>query len=531
MSKPARKIEPEHRPTNGRSSGLCRLSAHEIARLIKGGEITALEVVEAHIERVERVNAKLNAVIVRRYDEARSEAREIDRRRVRGEALPPLAGVPVTIKECLDLKGTPSTFGLAARANHVAAEDDPYVARLRAAGAIVLGKTNVAQILFFTETDNPLYGRSNNPWNVERSPGGSSGGQAAIIAAGGSPLGLGTDIGGSLRVPAHYCGIAALRPTAGRAPDYGRFSVPIGEQAVPSEVGPLARDVQDLALCLEVMNNRNPETGPTTPLGDFRAVDVSKLRVAVFADDGLFTPSPAAERAVHEAAEILATAGAKITAWQPPAPLTAKFLWLALVMADRGQGMKRLLRGEKVDSRIGILLKLAALPGWLRSFAAKVAGLVGQSTLAGTLRAIGDGSVDQYWRTVEAQLDYQETWRRAFEPFDVVLFPAYGVPAVRHGANNNLPTTGSYAFLAPVLGYPAGVVPVTRVREGEETRRLKARDMAESTAAASEAESAGLPAGVQVMARPWCEHIALAAMQAIETEARKRSGYPDMAPI
>src|SRR5262249_22780760 len=148
-------------------------------------------------------------------------------------------------------------------------KDDLYVARLRQAGAIVLGKTNVAQLLLFIESDNPVYGRSNNPWNLERSPGGSSGGQAAIIAAGGSPLGLATDSGGSIRVPAALCGIAGLKPTAGRLPDPGRVSSPIGQQAIVSQVGVLARDVEDIAVSLEIINGgRNPNREPPMPLQD-----------------------------------------------------------------------------------------------------------------------------------------------------------------------------------------------------------------------------------------------------------------------
>jgi fatty acid amide hydrolase len=505
---------------------LCRLSATELARRIAEGEVSAIDAVEAHIERIERVNGKLNAVVVKRYDAARAEARAVDERRARGEALPPLAGVPVTVKECLDLAGTPSTFGLKARANVIATEDDPYVARLRAAGAIVLGKTNVSQLLMYTESDNPVYGRANNPWNVERTPGGSSGGQAAIIAAGGSALGLGTDIGGSLRIPAHYCGIASLRPTAGRTPDVGRYSVPIGQQAVASQIGPLARDVEDLALGLSVINGAHV-------LGDFHAVDVSKLRVGVFTDDGFFTPSPAARRAVQEAADILAAAGAKVMPWQPPVPSYAMGIWLALITADKGKGMKQLLRGEKADPRIGALIKLAGLPGFVRSLIGKIAGATGQKTLAATAQNLGDGTADGYWRTVAAQIDYQEEWRRALDrdAIDLVLYPAYGVRAVRHGANNNLATTGSYALLAPVLGYPTGVVPVTRVRADEESERPASKDAAERTARASEEGSTGLPIGVQVMARPWREDQALAAMAAIEAAARQRPDYPAAPPV
>jgi fatty acid amide hydrolase len=225
--------------------------------MIARGDISSVEAVEAHIERIERVNPRLNAVVVKRYDAARTEAREADERRARGEALGPLHGVPLTIKESLDLVDTPSTFGLPLRANVLARQDDFYVARMRKAGAIILGKTNVAQLLYYIESDNPLYGRTNNPWNLERSPGGSSGGQAAIIAAGGSPMGLATDIGGSIRVPATFCGIAGLKPTAGRTPDAGRFSEPLGERAIVSQVG-----VTTLRRVKHTLRTLNQEISP-----------------------------------------------------------------------------------------------------------------------------------------------------------------------------------------------------------------------------------------------------------------------------
>ncbi|MBF6591940.1 MAG: amidase, partial [Ktedonobacterales bacterium] len=218
---------------------LTALSARELAGRIARGEVTAVEAVEAHIARIEQVNPAINAVVVMRYERARAEARAADQARARDEALGPLHGVPITIKESLDLTGTPATFGIPTRARVLATADDLYVARMRAAGAIILGKTNVAQLLLYIESDNPVYGRTNNPWNAARAVGGSSGGQAALLAAGGSPLGLGTDIGGSLRYPATFCGIASIKPTAGRTPDQGRFSAHLGQRAIVSQVGPM----------------------------------------------------------------------------------------------------------------------------------------------------------------------------------------------------------------------------------------------------------------------------------------------------
>ena len=220
---------------------ITRLTAREIAQLVAQGDVSAAEVVEAHIERIEAVNSRLNAVVVKRYDAARAEAAEIDRSRAQGKALGPLGGVPMTVKESFDVAGAATTAGLTARAGHRAAADAEMVARLRGAGAILLGKTNVPQLLMANETDNPLYGRTNNPWSLERAPGGSSGGEAAIVAAGGSALGLGTDFGGSVRLPASSCGVHALKPTTGRLTLAGHVALRRGQEAIVSQPGPIAR--------------------------------------------------------------------------------------------------------------------------------------------------------------------------------------------------------------------------------------------------------------------------------------------------
>jgi fatty acid amide hydrolase len=513
------------------SNALTSRSAVELAAMIAGGEASSAEVVEAHIDRIEQVNPALNAVVVKRYEQARAEAQEADQRRARGDPLGPLHGVPITIKESLDVAGTPSTFGLPSRANIFAERDDAYVAQMRAAGAIILGKTNLAQCLLYFESDNPVYGQTNNPWNLERSAGGSSGGEGAILAAGGSALGLGTDLGGSTRVPATFCGITSLKPTNGRTPDPGRYSVPIGQRAVVSQVGVLARHVADTALGLEIINRANVE--PPLPLSDYRKVDVANLRVAYYTDDGTLAVAPAVARAVREAADVLKQGGASMLAWTPPDVAEAVHLAYALMSGDGGRGLKQALGRDPVDPRLKTLITLASLPGPVRSFAAAVLKAIGQPTLGNFLGHFGYTHVAQHWDLVAAQMDYQRRFIEALDRdgIDVILCPACALPAFRHGAGNDLGTAGGYTLLYNLLGYPAGVVPLTRVGQEEEVGRKPSGDRVEQAALKVERESVGLPVGVQVVARPWREHVALAVMQAIEQGASLRPDYPKEIPM
>jgi fatty acid amide hydrolase len=513
-------------------SRLISMSGIELAQAIAVGEITAVEAVEAHITRIEAVNAKLNAVVVKRYDEARADARAADERRARGEPLGPLHGVPVTIKEALDVAGTPSTYGLPSRAKTLASEDDVYVRRLRQAGAIILGKTNVPQLLLYIETDNPLYGRANNPWNLERSPGGSSGGQAAIIAAGGSPLGLGTDIGGSIRVPSAFCGVVGMKPTAGRLPDYTAFGIPLGQRAIVSQVGPLARTVDDVALALEIINGgRAPDVEPPMPLGDPSAVDISKLRVAYYTDDGILSPARSVSRAVVEAAGFLAGRGAQVTEWRPPDITRAADIFYGVLSADGGRGAREFMGRDPRDPRIAQLVMLAGMPRSLLTMASGALRGIGQRSLAAVARNFGYKDTLHYWRLVEAQMEYQRRFQQALDsdeggPFDVIICPAAALPAIRHGDSRDLVTAGAYATLYNVLGYPAGIVPVSTVRPDEEQPRKRVGDMALRAARRAELGSAGLPLAAQVVARPWREHVALAVMRVIEEAVVAQGGMP-----
>lgn len=521
-----------HRTPTRNYSDLTQLSAAQLAQHIARRDVSAVEAVEAHIARIAQVNPSLNALVVERFAAARAEARRADEQVQAGADLGPLHGVPVTVKESLDLAGAPSTFGLPSRAGINAKRDEVHVARLRQAGAIVLGKTNVAQMLFYYESDNPLYGRTNNPWNLARTAGGSSGGEAALIATGGSALGLATDIAGSVRVPANFCGVAGLKPTAGRTPDPGRFSSPIGQRTITSQVGVIARSAEDVALGLSVINGgANPPVEPPMPLGDHHSVDVAGLRLAWYTDDGTFTPSPAVARAVREAAEALRGCGAAVTQWHPPQVSHALDLLYGIFGADGLQLMRRMIGGDKRAPQVAQLMTVASLPHGVIENAVRLLTSIGQPGTAATIRAFGYRDTAHYWQLVEEVLDYREHFAAALDqddggPFDVILCPVNPLPAFTHGATKELITAGAYAGLYNVLGYPAGVTPWTRVRPDEETVRAPSRDTVEKVARRVEEGSAGLPVGVQVVARPWREHVALAVMAALEQAACGREVRP-----
>ncbi|HHO53223.1 MAG TPA: amidase, partial [Deltaproteobacteria bacterium] len=323
------------------------LSAGAMAAGIRDHTLSAVEVVEAHIERIREVNPALNAVVGFRFDQARREAVAAQERAMRttGAPTPPLLGVPCTIKEFLGIRGMPQSGGILARSHVVAEHDAAVVRRLRRAGAIPLGVTNVPEAGLWHETNNPVYGRTRNPHDLRRTCGGSSGGEAAIIAAGGSPFGLGSDTGGSVRIPAAFCGIAAHKPTGGLVPNTGHFPhPPRGLLDVPMVTGPMARHVGDLELVLEIIAGpdgidpacRRKRLGAPEPL------EASGLTVYPVVSNGRIHPSAEIEAALWKSAKALEDRGARIAAWPGPDLSRAFEMWAALLTES----------GERYDSLV-----------------------------------------------------------------------------------------------------------------------------------------------------------------------------------
>lgn len=516
---------------------LHELTATELAKRIRSGELSSVEVVEAHIRRIEEVNPTLNAVVMPLFDQARREAAEADAAQRRGESLGPLHGVPVTIKDQFHVRGLPTTFGLQRLRDAVATEDGPMVAALRRAGAIVLGKTNVPQTLAVVETDNALFGRTNNPWDPSRTPGGSSGGEAAIIAAGGSPLGLGGDFGGSLRVPAAWCGLYTIKPTARRLPT-DPPPVRVTSEGIIPKAGPLARSTADVTLALRVMidavNARPSGASPPVPFRDPGEVDVGRLRIAVLSQVGSWCPSPAVRRALAEAASALRTAGCTVEEWQnPPDPAEGVRLFFRVAGADGFSFCRQILAGESPIPLMKPTVQLTSMPSLAASLLCRLLRSSGQAHLAEMLGSAKKQSAEGLLNVLGDRMAYEQRFIGALDEggYDALLLPPLPLAAIRHGDSERLADFWGSILLFNSLGMPAGVVPATRVRPGEESDRPPSKDKAEQVARAAEEGSAGLPVGVQVAARHWREDIVLAVMGALEKHFRAQPDYPVRPPL
>lgn len=314
---------------------LCSKGAGELAQAIADGEVTSAEVVQAHLSRIEEINPALNAVTVVLADEARAAAVEIDRALAAGERLGPLAGVPFTVKENIDVAGSATTWGVEALAGQVATADAPVVARLREAGAIPLARTNLPDFAFRWHTESGRAGHTVSPWDPARTPGGSSGGEAVALATGMTPLGLGNDFGGSLRVPSQMCGTAALRPTQGRIADAAvtQPPAPLWIQLFNGQ-GPMARRVDDLHLAFEILSGpdaRDPRWVPAPLSGP--AME-GPIRVAVVRDPIGAGIDPHVRAGIDRAADWLADAGYEVVDAEPPQIAEAVGVWLDAIGGD-----------------------------------------------------------------------------------------------------------------------------------------------------------------------------------------------------
>ena len=445
-------------------------SASRIAREIRAGNLSAREMVDTCLDRIDQVNPRINAVVQLVRERARSEADALDRQAARGRFKGPLHGVPITIKDSLDTEGIISTGGTLGRKSFIPRQDAPVVARLRDAGAVLLGKTNTPELTFSAETSNLIYGRTNNPYDLERSPGGSSGGSAAVIACGGAALELGSDTGGSIREPAHLCGITGIKPTSGRTPRTGHI-VPHAGGVLDSltQIGPMARCVEDIAMALPLIcgpDGTDPAVVPV-PMRAPQDVDLSTLRIAWFADNGIVSPHEDIQRVVTDTARLLQQRGLNLTAQLLPGTRDLVNLTTQLREATNAGFILRLLQ------RYGTVQHGPELDGYLTE-----RGIANANHLDPAL-------LEQVDEARSRALGF-------FKDFDAILCPASFALARPHQASHaDSFDDWGYVQIHNLLGWPGA-----SVRAGT--------------------SAGGLPVGVQLIAAPWREDIALALAQEVE---------------
>jgi Asp-tRNA(Asn)/Glu-tRNA(Gln) amidotransferase A subunit family amidase len=449
--------------------------ATELVRLVATGEITAVDLVTAHLEQIDRLNPQLNAFVDLRRDQALAEARAQDALAAGGRPRGPLGALPVTIKSAIEVTGLRCETGSSSRKGTVAERDAVVVARLRAAGAIVLGTTNVADMLMGYETENPLHGRTCSPWDLSRTPGGSSGGESAAIAAGCSAAGIGSDGGGSIRVPAHFTGICGLKPTPGRIPGTGHQPPCLGPFSLIGVVGPMARTIRDVYLAFTAIagwDDADPMAAPV-PIAPLEAEPRSRTRIGFFEDDGRTPVTAETSAAVRAAAKAAADAGYEVEPFRPACLERARELWDIFFCEIGLLLLKDPLKGAEVE--------LTILKEFLRR------GARPPLTSLGFSEAWIDRDV------VRAEL------LRDMESRRVLICPVASVPAFRHGERTwivegrevHYLDAMSYTQWFNILGNPAAVVPVGTSPEG-------------------------LPIGVQVVGRPFEEELVLSVAAAIE---------------
>ena len=474
------------------ATGLTSLSATEIAELVRKRGISVVDVVDAHLVKIQRLNPKLNAFVQVDGERALQHARSTEQAVVSGNGLGVLQGVPVSIKSSIEVAGLRCEAGTKLRVGHVAQTDAPLVQRLRAAGAIVLGTTNAPEFLMAWETDNLLYGRTNNPWDLARTSGGSSGGEAAAIASGCSVGGVGSDGGGSVRVPAHFCGICGLKPTPGRIPATGHYPQSVGPFALLGVVGPMTRTISDLKLFFEVLQGPDIGDPSATPVPvrwpEWSLKNTSATpRIGYFEDDSRTPVTPETRTAIRKAADLLRAAGFQVEPFCPDGLDKARELWWKFFGVAGAMLLGPVSKGREGElSRI-----LTEFNDWVALEPPHTA----QSLLNTWIQ-----------RDMVRMLVFEQMQR-----FPVLLCPVASLPAFKHGERKwdidgksvHYLDAWSYCEWFNLLGMPSVVLPMSKSNEG-------------------------LPIGVQIVAQPWQEEVVLSVAELLERERGPWAGPPDL---
>lgn len=507
------------------SASILALSLPELTKKLQEGSLSPEEVFYSYMEKTLDVNKKLNCcteIVLESFDQLKT---------ISSGKKGPLYGVPVSIKENIAYKNYDSSCGVVCNLDQPAEMDSVLVEVLKRQGAIPFVKTNVPQSLLNYDCSNPIYGQTLNPHNLKKTCGGSSGGEGALIGGGGSVLGFGSDIGGSIRIPSSFCGICGFKPTVGRLSTLGVAPLYGGQKSVLATTGPMARDVDSLVLCMQALLNDDMfHLDPTVPPMPFNMQmyrSSKPLRIGYLENDGFCQPSPSMARAVREVKVLLEQAGHTLV---PFSLLKVRQTFYELVMkavaADGAAAVVQKLEGSPLDPSIKTQAYSLYLPVWFRKVLAFLLKPLSPRSSAMLSAFCGVGSVSGLWKQHAAVEDYaQETiaeWRKS--NIDVLLYPVIG-PAFNFYYCCKNTQLCSYTMLFNLLNFPAGVVPVSTVsrQDEEELKHYKGihQDIWDKSFKEAVTGAEGLPVAVQCVSLPWQDELCLRFMKEVEELVRE----------
>jgi len=517
-------------PSAAEQRRIAKLTALEIVEEIKSGKLRAVEVMVTACLRAKEAGEILNATADEMFMEAIAQAQEADAKLKRDgpEACGLLFGLPISIKDQIDVAGTDSTSGIPARCFDPAKKNALVVETLVKAGAIPFVKGNVPLSLMIIESTNDIFGRARNPWNPDFTPGGSSGGDAALVAFGAASLALGTDIGGSVRQPSAFCGLFSIKPTPERIsmrgvsnPGKGKKG---GQKIVLSTCGPMARSAKDVAKVMEIWLSEESSFWedafwPPLPLKSLRNPP-PKMRVGVFTNDGWFDTSPSGARAVREVEAILHKLGHEVVPFHVPRPFEFVRLYLCLLSAEgKFRNMKSGLDGAPFLEEYKRMEKMMTIPNFLRPYLASILRFIGEDRKAFLVAAGGEKTTFEYQELIRDAHTYRQEFADVMKnlTLDALICPAGNFAGLKHGKCPDLLPGVSMTYLFNVLHFPAGTVPVTQVRQDEcELLESEHNDSWTSTFRESLEGTTNLPIAVQVVAKPYQDETVLELMMQLE---------------
>ncbi|KAM6455745.1 fatty-acid amide hydrolase 1-like [Liasis olivaceus] len=513
---------PDHQ-----SAPILSLTLPELCQKLKDGSLTPESVYYTYVDKALKVTADVNCITD--YI-AENESQLLHRNSGEGKGL--LYGIPVSIKDSINCKGCDSTLGMTKHLFQPAAEDAVVVQVLKHQGAIPFVKTNVPQSLLSYDCSNPIFGETLHPLDHTKTCGGSSGGEGALIKSGGSILGIGTDIGGSIRIPSGFCGICGLKTTGNRISKKGIVASIPGQRSVFAGLGPMARDVDSLALCLRaLLCNKMFHLDPTVPPLPFNEqvyTSSAPLRIGYYVNNSYSMLSPSMRRAVLETKELLEINGHVLVPFEPyHVNYFMNNLWAIGFFADGGATVLKSFEGEPEDPKLQPFLVVLKLPHWIQRVLSWIIRPI-HIRLSRSLRNLHERSVEELWKyhlkVEEYCREFIAEWKRL--ELDVLLCPALG-PAFKSGFPGRIPEIISYNVLYNFLDFPAGVVPVTTAtkEDEEEFKSFKGHfnDFGTKLLVKAVKESVGLPVAVQCVALPWQEELCLRFMKEVETLTREKT--------